>query len=347
MIVEQSHLKKLRKLGINICTKYKSNNVILERNTNNTKNDNIKEGICLEKNYYKDNKLLCKISGFDPRIQYTYIKSNNGENEVTCPNCGHVSKEKDIIDGCPYCGTNYNIEYLDKDLGTKYHYDRVLQGSNYRSITLVIDILISAVLVFIYIFTTGRTFNIYDISKIAVGTIILSLILYYLFYMIDAMIIVLPVKLYKDRINQKQIEFWKRMEKLNVSKKIFYNNVNYELQEYYYGEESKNKDIIDYDIIDYISLKEKKLKNNKIIVTLRARIREVELKDNVISKKIVKKEFTFEKNNEPIEKIGNGVNIIKCHNCGVAIDVTKRKCEYCGTRINSYQEWYLVTDANK
>ena len=49
--------------------------------------------------------------------------------------------------------------------GTKYHYDRVLQGSNYKTITLVIDIIISAILVITYILKTCRTFNIYDISK--------------------------------------------------------------------------------------------------------------------------------------------------------------------------------------
>lgn len=342
MIVEQVHLKRLKKLGINICTKYKSNNIILEKNTDNTKNDNIKEAICLEKSYYKDKKLLCKISEFDPRIQYTYIKSNNGENEVTCPNCGNTSKEKDIVDGCPYCGTNYNMEYKDKDLGTKYHYDRVLQGSNYRIITLIIDILISVILSYTYIANTSRTFNSYDISKIVVLTAILSLVLYYLFYMIDATIIVFPIKIYKDIINKKQIEFWDRMKAKNISKKIFYNNVNYELQEYYYGEKSNNKDIIDYDIIDYISLKEKIIENNKINVTIRVRIREVELKGNTISKKIVKREFTFEKNNEPLENITAGTNIIKCHNCGSSINITKSECEYCGSRINSYQEWYLV-----
>ena len=124
---------------------------------------------------------------------------------VTCPNCGHESLEKDITDGCPYCGTNYNIEYVNKDLGTKYYYDRVLQGSNYHTITLIIDIIVSAIIVFIYIINTKRTFNIYDISKIILGTTIISLILYYIFYMIDAIAVMLPIKIYKDKENKKQI----------------------------------------------------------------------------------------------------------------------------------------------
>ena len=59
MIVEKIHNKRLKEQGISICSKYKSNDTILERNTDKTKrNDNIQNGICLEKDYYKNNKLL-------------------------------------------------------------------------------------------------------------------------------------------------------------------------------------------------------------------------------------------------------------------------------------------------
>ena len=60
MIVEKIHNKRLKEQGISICSKYKSNDTILERNTDKTKrNDNIQNGICLEKDYYKNNKLIC------------------------------------------------------------------------------------------------------------------------------------------------------------------------------------------------------------------------------------------------------------------------------------------------
>ena len=52
MIVEKIHNKRLKEQGISICSKYKSNDTILERNTDKTKrNDNIQNGICLEKDY--------------------------------------------------------------------------------------------------------------------------------------------------------------------------------------------------------------------------------------------------------------------------------------------------------
>lgn len=342
MIVEKSHNKRLKEQGVSICSKYKSNDKILERNTDKTKkSDNVQNCICLEKDYYKNNRLLTKVFNFDPRIKYTYMSAGSGNNSITCPNCGNTSKENEIEDGCPYCGTNYNIEYSDKSLGTKYHYDRVIQGNNYKTVTLIIDIIISAILVTTYIINTCRTFNIYDISKIILGTIIVSLILYYLFYMIDAVAVTLPIKIYKDIQNKKQIKFWKRMELIGIDKKTFYNNVNYELQNYYYGENSENKNIIDYDIIDYISLNEQIIKNKKILVSIKVQIREIELEQNTISEKIQKRIFTFEKSNEQIQNLKAESNIISCHNCGASIDVTKSKCDYCGTKINGYQEWYL------
>ena len=56
-------------------------------------------------------------------------------------NCGMNGKIKDFIDGCPYCRTHYNIDYVDKDLGSKYHYDRILKNKTYRIVTAIIDII--------------------------------------------------------------------------------------------------------------------------------------------------------------------------------------------------------------
>ena len=65
------------------------------------------------------------------------------------------------------------------------------------------------------------------------------------------------------------------------------------------------------------------------------------LNQGTISEKIQKRTFTFEKSNEQILDLKAGSNIISCHNCGASIDVTKSKCDYCGTKINGYQQWYL------
>ena len=60
MIVDEAQKHRLKEYGINIKTKYKADDKILERNTDCSRNDNIKQGIILEKDYYSKT-LLKKI----------------------------------------------------------------------------------------------------------------------------------------------------------------------------------------------------------------------------------------------------------------------------------------------
>ena len=261
LISDNTKSKKLQDLHINIKTKYIVGNKILERNSNDSYNDDIKNGIRCKKEYYLDNKLIHSEKIFDSRIEYTFISKNQENTEYTCPNCGMHAKLHDFIDGCPYCKTYYNLDYTEKDLGSKYHYDRVIRSSKYRVITAIIDVILSLIISYIFIKCTSRTFNSYDISKIFIYGIILSLILYYFFYVIDGYIILGPIKKYKDGQNQKQINFWNRTK---IDKKKFFNNINYEVANMYYDD----PEIIDFDIIDFDSFEDYKL-NKDLYVKVR------------------------------------------------------------------------------
>jgi len=333
LISETYQKEKLKRYGINIRTKYIVGNKILERNTNDTVNDNIERGIRCQKEYYIDNKLAHKEKLFDSRIEYTYIMDNNINEEYECPNCGMKSPLKDFIDGCPYCKTYYNMDYSEKDLGSKYHYDRVLKSNIYRVITLIVDIIISIIISFIFIKLTSRTFNNYDIIKIFIYGIILSLILYYFFYIADAYIILSPIKKYKDKENKKQIEFWQRTK---INKKTFFNNLNYEIRKKYYSKEN----IIDYDILDYTNFKDYEV-NGVLYVDVTADLRIVTYENKKLKSKIIIQTYTMKQNKNTLLNLGNKENIIRCANCGASIDVTKGKCEYCHSEIKYLQEWIL------
>ena len=150
-IVDDFQSKRLKKYNINIKTKYIVLNNILERNTDNSYNDDIKMGIRCEKQYYLNKELKLVEKNFDSRIEYTYLSNELDDKDYTCPNCGVVSKLKDFKDGCPYCKTYYNMDYIDKDLGSKYHYDRVLKSNTYRIITFFVDLFVSTLIMFFYI----------------------------------------------------------------------------------------------------------------------------------------------------------------------------------------------------
>ena len=334
LISDKYHKDKLKEYGINIKTKYIVGHNILERNTNDSINDDIIKGIRCKKEYYLQNKLVHIETEFDSRIEYTFISKELENKKYTCPNCGMSSQVKNFIDGCPYCRTHYNIDYTDKDLGSKYHYDRVLRSNIYRIITGLIDLIISFILSYIFIKNTSRTFNSYDISKIFIYGFVLSVILYYFFYLLDAYIVIGPIKRYKDRQNKKQINFW---NKTKIDKKIFFNNLNYEVRKYYYS----NDNIIDYDVLDYIKFNDY-TKDNKLFVEVTAEVRIVRIINNKIKTSISKDTYILKRHENAILELKDGVNMIKCHNCGASIDATKNKCEYCNTEINYLQEWILI-----
>lgn len=334
LISDNFHEKKLKEFGINIKTKYFVGNKVYERNTDNSINDDITSGIRCEKDYYIDKKLVHKETIFDSRIEYTFISKEIENKEYTCSNCGMHSKLKDFVNGCPYCRTYYNIDYVDKDLGSKYHYDRVLKNNSYRIITAVFDLIISIILCFLFIKTTSRTFNSIDIFKIFIYGLILSLILYYFFYILDAYIILGPIRRYKDKQNQKQIDFWKSTK---INKKNFFNNYNYEVRNKYYSKSN----IIDYDVIDFDDFKSYK-KNNDLYIDIDAYVRIVYFDNGKITSKYLEEKYTFKKISNDVLDLKDGANMIKCHNCGASIDAKKGECEFCHTKIKYLQEWIIV-----
>lgn len=340
LITERIHNKRLQDFGINVKTKYKCGSRILERNSDNSHNDNISSGVVIEKDYYLDNKLLHKSFNFDPRIEYQFLFETD-QKTIKCPNCGNEEKVEKFLDGCPYCGTHYNMDFTDKELSTKYHVDNVMKDNKYIAIAAIISLILSLIIMFFYIRATGRTFNIYDISKVIIYGIFLGAILFFIFYTIDAYIVTLPVLLYKNRENQKQLDFWQKMDNLGINRKNFFNNLNHELEKVFYNEET-NQNIIDYDIIDYLSYEDSKDKDGLLNVKVRVLLRTVQFQNKTIKEQRVERNFTLKRVNNYSTKLEEAINIKKCPNCGAALDLSKDECEYCGTKNNHLQEWYLV-----
>ncbi len=337
MIIERAHEKRLEKFGINIKTKYKSFDQVLERNSDGSKNDNIPEGVRIKKDYYYKGAVHHMETLFDSRILYKFEFNHEGK-EQKCPNCGSVGTIDEFSNGCPYCGTHYNLDYDSKDLGSKYYYDMTIKGNGYKIKTLIIDLIVSFIISLIFIIVTGRTFTIFDLGKVLLGTVLIGAILFYVFYYMDAAITFSFLKAKKEKLNQMQRDFWERMSKLDIEKTTFYNNLNYDLRCLYYGE--SYSDVVDYDIIDYNSFEESK-DDKGFYITVNLDIRLVRFSNGKFSSKLESKTYKFKR--AKIDKqLDKGVNIIQCHNCGASVDASKGNCEYCGSKCNYMQEWYLV-----
>ena len=335
MVVEESQEKRLKEYGINIKTKYRDNDRILERNTDHSKDDNIESGIILEKDYYKNGILLKKENIFDSRIIYSYVW--NKEESFTCRNCGMTSNINDFKNGCPYCHTSYNMEYTQKELGSKHYYDLTIKSKKYLVTTYLIDFIVSFLITLLFILDTSRTFYLFDMLKILVGTVLISLLLFYVFYYIDALMILPSIRRKKELLNEKQKEFWKSLNYTEEDKTKFYNNFHYSLRQYYYSENEKS--VVDFDIIDYNDFS-KHQENNNLYVDVNVDIRIISYEKGKIKSKVASKTYRMKKI-EKSEELKAGTNLILCPNCSSSIDVTEGKCSYCGTEINYYQDWYL------
>ena len=150
----------------------------------------------------------------------------------------------------------------------------------------------------------------------------------------DGYIILGPIKRYKDKQNQKQIDFWNRTK---INKKVFFNNLNYEVRKKYYSSDN----IIDYDVIDYLSFEEFK-RDNRLYVEVKASVRIVYYENNRIISRISEKDYIMVRNEKGSLDLKDGANVIKCYHCGSSIDVTKGKCEYCNSEIKYLQDWVMV-----
>ena len=339
LISERNHETKLNNYKINIKTLYSDGDKIVEKNTDNSKNDELSKGIRVEKDYFINGKLIKKLFGFDPRIIYSFVNSQAIGTMYDCPNCRMITKISEKTERCPYCDSHYNIDYKNKNMGSKNTYDLAIVSKKYILYALITALIIAIILSFIYFYKTGRTYNIYDIGKtIGIG-LAAALVLFFAFYLIDSLIVLLPIKLKKDKINKNYEKVWKDLDDRKVSYFTFYNNLHYELDKYYFTDNESN--VIDYDIIDYYNFKLVEDASN-LYLSLDIVIREITYdKDKVKSKlKILK--TTFKKNNKPVIYTDDGeVHTINCHNCGASIDVTSDKCKFCDTPNNYNQEWYL------
>lgn len=92
IITEHFHAKRLKDFNINIKTKFQDGDKVSERNSDNSYNEDIKNGIILNKTYFKDDKPIHMEKEFDPSLLYTFVISSELDNDVICSNCRYAWK---------------------------------------------------------------------------------------------------------------------------------------------------------------------------------------------------------------------------------------------------------------
>ena len=171
-ISETLQMRRLTESGVNIKTTYIVDGTLRYRSTDGTCQDDVHSGIRCRKEYFRQGKLLHTEKIFDSRMEYTYVSGMDEEAQHTCENCGFTGKVKEFVNGCPCCDAASNIDYADKELGSKHHYDLVLQSPVYRIVTGVVDYIISFLLPTVLFFLVSSDRPQYRISIAQVEKVI-------------------------------------------------------------------------------------------------------------------------------------------------------------------------------
>ena len=343
IITEHFQFKRLKNFGINIKTKFQDGKNVCERNSDNSYNEDVQKGVILNKTYFLSGKPIYMESNYNPSILYSFVMREQVNSDIICDNCGKRGKGEEFINGCPYCGSIYTVDYSSKNLGSKFNYDYVMRDDKYKLKVFVKDFICCLILSSIYCISTGRTFNFLDVFKIFLFALIGSLLFFYVFYTIDTYNVTNRVIKEKEKKHKKQIKFWNDISQYDVSKEKFFNNLNNELREFFYDDsKEENKNVIDFDVLDYDDYEYFIDEQKRLNIKVKLHIRILEFVSNQINSDTKNIEVTLVQNEikEHEEKVG--IYIAKCYGCGASIDVMKDRCEYCGRKIHYLQNWYIV-----
>jgi len=69
--------------------------------------------------YYRHKGLEIYKKKSNQLAYYTLLNAKaQGENQIVCPNCGHVTTRENLVDGCDYCHSKFTIEDLGRRISS-------------------------------------------------------------------------------------------------------------------------------------------------------------------------------------------------------------------------------------
>ena len=330
-VYEKSKMKRLKEKEIVIEEIYHNtnqrNSPKFVRATDGKMNDNIIDKALYEKRYFYNNECIKVENNFDNLIHYT-IKSYNDEQEViTCPNCGNKGKVIELIDGCPYCSTNFNLGISNLNITKKQILSQLFAEDFYKTcrIFLIPYLIIAAIVSLV-----SQSLIVFVFWLILIMFIAPGLILIWLIY--------LCIKPTQPPKEMSYSNARKEMWKIEKNENTFYNDLYTELMIYFYNDKNNalERDLIDFNIVEYNGITFYGEEKIDVYLTLR--------KNYFVNKKIktydTKYKITMKYNNKDMINNEN-YKIIQCKSCCSNIDIMSKECKYCGRISNIKNEWIL------
>lgn len=318
-ISERLHIKRLKLNNISIEERYLNpdTNEILTRSITENRCDNITGCIKLEKEYFLNGKSIYIEKEFNQNARYTFLQRKGENTKIECPSCGYKGKSKEFSSGCPYCNTDFNVEF------SRERNDKKKSVWRYTP---------TGVLFFATIFL------IHNLGIIPTNALYLIILLMLLVYLITAIVLILT----NISSDIKEKDVWNEFKTLgmNINEQKVYNNLHLQLCNYYYDKKNTNyKDLIDFDIYEYHTARYDK-DGNKTYIILPYTIRKYYLEKEEIKTTLSISEVKLLMNKN-IKHKEEGIFTIRCKNCGSPISIEESTCKYCKSKNHSVLGWIL------
>lgn len=323
-VVEKLHLKRLKDKGIVIEDIYKQGNAIAIRTSDGKEADPVYKGPKIEKNYYVKDKLLYRETEFDHSIEYSF--NSNKEKEEECSECGYKATSSNFFDGCPYCGSQFNIEYSSTKKSTSGKVKAIITKKNTGKLIFVF-LIISIIAGIISTIMNDSISVGYDVAFIVFQCLIYITAVYFPIYLI------IKIMTTKDFPNSSIKIYGKEISNIHLLK-----DMQSELKIYYYNDNPQYLDLIDYDILEYVDYQLHCNSPSSVRISFIIKVREYYFKDNEINTRTITKNLTMLRN---VNYVENHDKMRKCPSCGAAIEGVKENCDYCHNKLPSNKLWLL------
>lgn len=321
-ICEEKHVKRLKTNNIKIVEKYKKypeDKDTYIRSIMDKKVDEISNCIRVEKEFLHNDKVIYKEKKYDFEIKYTFLDHLKGDKELECPSCGYTGPSKDFVAGCPYCDTDFTIDYGKKS--------NKVTNKNYIGNAVPAILGISA---FLIIFSM-----IYLFQTINIILVFLAMLLF-----LVATILLLINAQYNREVESEDLWHEFKTLSMKINENRVFNDLYLQLSEIYYDDNNKGfNNLIDFEIIKYWSAEyDKDEKGNNILLTYEVR------KFFFDGKTITKTENTEKVKlyrNQKVRHKKSTIYASRCKNCGSTLDKNKEECPYCGSKNNTTIGWVI------
>ena len=321
--------------------------------------------------YYKNNKLIkkCKLRN---RL-YVVVTSVNDEQKVLkqnviCPNCGNIVAMSELVNGCSYCKTSFNVSDLYPVVTNYYHYSLVKEKVPFLKYYLITSLVLFYPFYKMSSFIAKEAFAEYSniignlyISVTSILTTLISTLIFTVFVVFIRQIVSLII--YSDnkgvkKNNYLKLETYMTQFDPNFTYYMFEGKMISMLKEIIF---SKNpSDLVIYDCpnnVDFSNIVDANFyemyindvynKDNKIYIDF-----SVDMYNTLyIHNKIKEKKQTFNivvARNAGVYTTSNfRIDVLNCKNCGAPIDIEKDKsCKYCNTKYDYKDYDFVFTSIN-